>query len=237
MYEEEVEALARALGADTVGFADLSAYEDELGASGELLARYPRAISVSVALLDDVVDTIRPDGPSPLYAHHYRQVNALLDQIILRLARFCRSKGYRALPVPPALISDWDTLSGPISHKAVAVLAGLGWMGKSTLVITPEYGPRMRFATVLTDMPLEAGEPMECRCGPCRACVVACPAGAIKDVSFKLRPARREDAVDVRACMRKLEEFARDPSIGELVCGVCVKVCPFGRRGRRAGSP
>ena len=180
MLEKAIRELALRLGADKVGFADLSAYEDEFGISRPLLARYPRAISVGVALLDDVVATIGPDGPTPLYAHHYRQVNALLDRIALEVARFCASKGFRALPIPASMTIDEGRQLGHISHRAVAVLAGLGWMGKSTLVITPEFGPRIRFVTVLTDAPLTPGEPMKCQCGDCVACVEACPAKAIK---------------------------------------------------------
>ena len=154
----------------------------------------------------------------------------LLDRVALEVARFCASKGFRALPIPASLTVDEERQLGHISHKAVAVLAGLGWMGKSTLVITPDRGPRVRFATVLTDAPLPAGEPMECQCGPCRACVEACPVGAIRDVRFRLRPARREDALDVQACLSFLEKFAGDPRIGELICGICVKACPYGAR-------
>jgi len=229
LLEDEIRHLASSLGVDKVGFADLSGYEDEFGISGRLLEAYPRAISLGVVLLDEVVETIGPDGPSPIYAHHYGQVNALLDRAALAVARFCKRKGHRALPIPASQIVDWDRQLGRISHKAVAVLAGLGWLGKGLLVRTPDHGPRVRFATVLTDMPLEVGEPMRCRCGSCRACVDACPAGAIRDVSFELRPGRRDEVFDYLACLRKLEEFARDPAIGELVCGICIKVCPYGR--------
>jgi len=228
---EAIRKLALRLGADKVGFADLSAYENEFGISRPLTARYPRAISIGVALLDDVVETIGPDGPTPIYAHHYRQVNALLDRVAFEVARFCASKGFRALPIPASMTVNEERQLGHISHKAVAVLAGLGWLGKSLLVITPDRGPRVRFTTVLTNAPLPTGEPMKCRCGDCRACVDACPAGAIRDVRFELRPRRREDALDVQACLSLLEEFARRPGIGELVCGICVKACPYGARG------
>jgi len=232
LFEEGIRRLAHSLGVDKVGFADLSGYEDEFGISERLIRAYPRAISLGVVLLDEVIETIGPDGPSPIYAYHYRQVNALLDHVALLVAKFCKEKGYRALPLPASQIVDWPRQLGRISHKAVAVLAGLGWLGKSLLVITPDHGPRVRFTTVLTDMPLETGEPLRCRCGSCRACVEACPAKAIKDVRFEIRPRRRDDVFDYLACLKKLEEFARDPSIGELVCGICVKVCPYGRKGQ-----
>jgi len=228
LHEEEIRALAKAAGADKIGFADLSSYEDEFGISRRLLEEYPRAISIGVVLPPEVIDTIGPDGPSPAYARCYRRANALLDRVARLVASFCSSRGYRALAVPASRIADWERQLGLISHKAVAVLAGLGWMGKSLLVVTPDHGPRVRFATVLTDMPLEVGEPMRSRCGPCRACVEACPAGAIRDVRFDLRPRSRDEVFDYRACLEKLVEFARRPGIGELICGICIKACPYG---------
>ncbi len=68
-----------------------------------------------------------------------------------------------------------------ISHKAVARMAGLGWQGKSLLLINPEYGPRVRLVTILTDMPLTPDGPVKNRCGACLECVQACPASAIKN--------------------------------------------------------
>ena len=114
MLGEAIRKLALRLGADKVGFADLSAYEDGFGISRPLTARYPRAISMGVALLDDVVETISPGGPTPLYAHHYRQMNALLDRVALEVARFCASKGFRALPIPASLTVDEERQLGHI---------------------------------------------------------------------------------------------------------------------------
>lgn len=77
-----------------------------------------------------------------------------------------------------------DRELGLFSHKLAAHLAGLGWIGKSCLPVTPEAGPRVRWASVLTDAPLAAGEQLEERCGECEACVEVCPAGAFSGRSF-----------------------------------------------------
>ena len=77
-----------------------------------------------------------------------------------------------------------DRQLGFFSHKLAAHLAGLGWIGKSCLLVTLEVGPRVRWASVLTDAPLMAGEPLEERCGECRGCVEVCPAGAFSGRSF-----------------------------------------------------
>ena len=77
-----------------------------------------------------------------------------------------------------------DRELGLFSHKLAAHLAGLGWIGKSCLLVTLEVGPRVRWASVLTDASLMAGEPLEERCGECRGCVEVCPVGAFSGRSF-----------------------------------------------------
>ena len=61
-----------------------------------------------------------------------------------------------------------------------ATSAGIGWVGKNGLLISPEHGPRLSLATVLTDAPLAADAPVEAsRCGACTLCRDHCPSGAI----------------------------------------------------------
>jgi len=67
-------------------------------------------------------------------------------------------------------------------------MAGLGWQGKSLLIINPKYEPRVRYATFLTDLPLTPDEPIENKCGKCKQCIKACPVGAIKNLSFTDHP-------------------------------------------------
>jgi epoxyqueuosine reductase QueG len=74
----------------------------------------------------------------------------------------------------------------------------------------------MRLVTVLTNMPLEAGEPLKDDCGVCRRCLKKCPAGAIKE--------KLED-FDYMACYEKLREFRKSGIVGQHICGVCVKAC------------
>jgi epoxyqueuosine reductase QueG len=109
-------------------------------------------------------------------------------------------------------------------------MAGIGWQGKSLLVISPQFGPRIRLATVLTAMPLDADGPVRNRCGRCRECVKACPASAIKNVTTEGHYADRDEALFFGRCAAKTLEFRNRPGIGARICGVCVRACPFGRR-------
>jgi len=111
-----------------------------------------------------------------------------------------------------------EVLRGVFSHKLAAHLAGLGWIGKSCLLITPSFGPRVRFVTVLTDAPLSPGAPLNRKCGKCRACILACPVQAFKGVEF-----RATDPVETRFDRWVCEEYRRTHP-----CGLCVAKCPFG---------
>ena len=128
--------------------------------------------------------------------------------------------------MPATLKIDKEELLGPFTHKAVARLAGLGWIGKSCLLVTPEAGPRVRWGTVLTDAPMTGvGWPLENGCGACRACVEICPAQA-----FTGRPFRPEEPVALRYDVRKCQAYLKQAP----VCGLCLAVCPHGKSlGRR----
>ena len=70
-----------------------------------------------------------------------------------------------------------------ISHKAVAIAAGVGWQGKSLVVVNREHGPRIRLATILTNLRLEPDEPITNLCGACSSCAEACPGQAINKLT------------------------------------------------------
>ena len=117
------------------------------------------------------------------------------------------------------------------SRKTWQKMAGLGWQGKNLLLITPQYGSRVRLVTVLTDAPLIVDGPVKNRCGKCMLCRDACPAGAIKGVNTHDYYQNRNEALHFDKCVVKLTgEFAQLPDIGAPICGICIKVCPFGRK-------
>jgi epoxyqueuosine reductase len=226
---------ARSLGADLVGIADLACLKGIDTEPVDLLSGYTRAISLAVKLPDDVFEQL-VDRPTPLYSQVYLNANALLDQIALRLSAYIEQRGFTALPVPASQPLDMTEFRSHLSAKAAANAAGLGWQGKSLLIITPEFGPRIRLVTVLTNMPLAADRPLKNRCGSCTACTRACVAQAIRNVSTTFHYASREEALDFRKCADRLVgEFKLLPGVDKPICGICIKVCPWGRtkRGRR----
>jgi len=221
---------ARQWGASLVGVADVARLQGIETEPADLLSGFHRAVSLAVRLSDPVLDQIT-DRPTPLYSQHYQKVNALLDELALRVSLALQQAGGRALPLPASQVLDAERLTSYLSHKAVAVAAGLGWQGKSLLLVSPQYGPRVRLVTVLTDLDLAPDAPLKNRCGGCLACAEACPAQAIRGVGTQSHFESREAALFFDRCRAKvLEEFAQLPHINGGICGVCVSVCPWGRK-------
>lgn len=204
---------------DVFGVADITPIRGEFLLQEELRAGFDRGVVIGKRVLDTVLADIN-DEPTPLYLHHYRQLNFFLDRAALRLAAFIRDRGFRALPIAASQIIDWKNQRAHLSHKKVGRIAGLGWTGRNNLLVHPEYGSQFRLATVLTDMPLEPDAPLDRDCGDCHKCLAVCPAAAI-------RPDPGD--FDHLACFEKLKEFRRSGVVGQFICGICVKAChpPF----------
>jgi epoxyqueuosine reductase len=227
-YTKKIKDRILELGADLVGMADTAPLKALRLYPPDLLDPFTRAVCAAISLPASIFDQIN-DRPTPTYAAAYRTANRILDEIAFLTANGLQRDGFNSLPIPASQTWDIESHRGAISHKAVGRMAGLGWQGKSLLLVNPEYGPRIRLVTVLTDAPLEVDGPVENRCGKCTRCRDACPAGAIKGATTKDHYAACEEALDMELCVEKLNEFGRLPSVGVHVCGICIKVCPFGR--------
>lgn len=214
-FYEELETVARDLGASLFGAAGITPLKKEFYFSDEILRDLDYAISVGLRLSDPILDEIQ-DAPTKIYYHHYRQANIALDRIAFRLSGLIQSKGYKALPVPASQIVDWEKQKGHLSHKKIGRLAGLGFTGRNNLLVNPELGSRFRLVSIVTDMPLEIGSPVKADCGSCRVCIDLCPARAIKE--------RPEDFDHIK-CYEKLKEFRNKRIVDQFICGVCVKAC------------
>ena len=193
-----------------------------------------REASISIAKrLDDEVIVEIISKPTVKYAQHYRDVNNVLDAITADIVEWIEEKGHQARAIPAAYRADEANLLGNISHKAVARMAGIGWQGKSLLIVSPDFGPRIRLATVLTDMPLASNQPLKNWCGSCMECTKACPASAIKNVSTQDRYETRDDALYFFRCAEQTLRFKELPGISARICGVCINACPFGKKKQR----
>jgi len=236
-YTNTIKAQAIKWGATLVGVADIIPLKELKTYPPDLLDPFVSAVSMAVALPVWTFEMIS-HRPTPIYKSVYETANRILDEIAFRTALLLQGDGFYSLPIPASQIVDKKNLCGAITHKAVARMAGLGWQGKNLLLITPQYGSRVRLATVLTKAPLVPDEPLENRCGKCTLCRDACPVGAIRGVNTKDHYGNRDEAMYFSRCAEKLmEEFAELPEIGTPICGICIKVCPFGRKKGKHKKP
>jgi epoxyqueuosine reductase len=115
--------------------------------------------------------------------------------------------------------------SSPIAERSLAVRSGLGFIGRNRMLIHPRLGPALFLAELVTDLKLDADAPIHGDCGSCRACLDACPTGAIS-----------ESGLDARKCLSYLtiehkadipQEFARKMGCRLFGCDECVHACPF----------
>ncbi|HEY9247207.1 MAG TPA: 4Fe-4S binding protein, partial [Candidatus Methanoperedens sp.] len=185
---------------------------------------YPEAKTVIVIGLPVSLPIVET-APSIYYHELYKTVNLMLDSKAYEIANFLTEKGCGAIYLPRDAYGDIGILIEKpfafFSHKHAAFLAGLGSMGQNNVLLTPQYGPRVRFTSIFTSAEIQP-DPQECKdlCTRCLLCVKNCPVSAI--------PAEGDfpPPVDKIACAkrsRELRDKYRSP------CGICIKVCPVGK--------
>jgi epoxyqueuosine reductase len=212
------------------GFADLT------GLLQKKFTGFNSGISIGQRLDSLIVDRII-NGPTPEYYLHYKKVN---NDLALLTERICRELNMNEIETfnisPTVSTSDLDTvysksLRTDLSHKMVATRAGLGWIGKTDLFISREFGPRLRLVSILLKSPVKSkSRPVDySRCGKCNICVEICPVkaanGKLWDISID-----REEFFDPFKCRKQCAEFGRTRlGLDARVCGICVAACPVGQ--------
>lgn len=182
----------------------------------------PRAVSILMRIEPGVLHGMR-HGPTEDYQAEYRRLNRSLDAAAGALAALLRDHGCQAVTVPATGPDEY----GSFPHKTAATVAGLGWIGKTALFVSPEFGPAVRLATVFTDLSLPPGEPVtKGRCGTCRACVDACPAGCGRDVDWRAGMAL-DELFDASACRHHINHYT---GLETQICGICIAACPLSRK-------
>jgi epoxyqueuosine reductase QueG len=212
-------------GADMTGFASADSWDG----SSIPTAFHPRHIfrqteSVIVSGMSMPLPVVETT-PSALHKEVYETTNRQLDNLALKLTRRLNSMGFASFPFTRDTYTSMMALKennmAAFAHIPAAVYAGLGRTGTNNCVLTPQFGPRVRFVSVFTEAKIPPDqmitEELCIQCGLCSAC---CPADAIKPVKGEVK-----GIFDKEGCLKIHLDLVKKRS---FPCGICTKVCPVG---------
>jgi epoxyqueuosine reductase QueG len=224
----EIKRIARFFGADLCGITDLDdrwLYQSRVDTRDLSAAPndLPDGLTSVIVLGHEMDEALVATYPSALAGAATGREYSHEAAIVLQLAAYIRNLGYEAV----ASMNDTGLVI------PYAVKAGLGEYARNQLVITPEFGPRLRFSKIFTNMPLthDAAKPLGVRafCDICTKCADACPVNALpygppttggENVSA-LKGVRKWTS-DAEKCFGFWAKTSTD-------CAICMRVCPFNR--------
>ncbi len=162
--------------------------------------------------------------PTNDFLDEFKRANHLIQQIERSICERLSSSGIPAL----ALRDFAQTRKAIVPLKRLALQAGIGWMGKSTLIVTEEYGPAIRLGGVAIAQELVSDrETRESKCGTCLICSNSCPGGCIRGVEWneKLEP---KDLLDIERCKETNRRLTVDAlGVEATMCSTCMSVCKY----------
>lgn len=206
-----------------VGFADLTSLPLNIRRD------FSRGVSIAVVLNPQIISRI-PSGPHLEYYEEYARVSNQLNDLCEFTVALIMDKGFNAFPQSRRFIKQDQYWRTPLPHKTVARLAGIGWIGKSALLVSESYGSAIRITSVLTDMPLHTQSPItDSKCGDCTVCASLCPSQAIKGISWRVE-IDRDELVDPAVCKAAVIKRGEPFGLTEGTCGICMAACPYTQR-------
>ncbi len=214
------------------GFADLN------GLLSPKFSGFSYGISIGRKLDDKIIDLIE-DGPTFEYLEHYNFINSELAKVTELISIELKQANifnYVVSPTISVLSKGFkefiDNLTYEISHKLIATRAGLGWIGKTDLLVTKRFGPRLRLASILiSEKPEFINKPInKSRCGKCKICVEKCPAQAANGILWNVNT-YRDTFFDAHKCKENCSKITqKNLNEKHLICGICISVCPVGKK-------
>ncbi len=215
----------------------ITGYADLRGLLHKNYNGYSYGIVIGKKLDYDIIDSVS-GGPNLEYYLLYKKTNEELEALVRQISDELDNLGISSIPVSPTVSDEEinnrfsETLRVDFSHKMAATRAGLGWIGKTGLLVSVKFGPRLRLATILVKKPLfSVKKPCnESKCGKCNICVDLCPAKAANGKLWNINTDRNEfyDPFKCREQCRILS--MKNLNIDISICGICVSVCPIGKK-------
>jgi epoxyqueuosine reductase len=223
MYNDYINENLQKKGAAIIGFADLRGLPENVRHS------FQYGIIIGISLNKKIVSNI-PTGPHLEYYNEYKSANDKLNILCEYTAELIQAKGFNAFPQSKKNIKKDEKWRTPLPHKTVATLSGIGWIGKSAVLVTHNYGSAIRITSVLTDMPFITGEAIaKSLCGDCNICTESCPGKAVKGNNWNTE-IDRDDLLDPGVCKQTAINRGKILGLTSATCGVCIAVCPHTRK-------
>ena len=235
--KEELIIKAREMGIPLIGFAPVERWADppkklpnkfnewkpEEFWPQSIYTEVKTVIVIGLPIQLPIVET----APSIHYHELYTIVNNLLDSKAYEISNYLTEKGCPSIYLPRDGYGNIDILlENPVaffSHKHAAYLAGMGSFGENNVLLTKEYGPRVRFTSIFTSAIIE-GDPItgDDFCTHCERCINQCPVNAIpKQVESNDNSLKSYRPIDKIACATRSKMLRKDY---KSPCGICIKV-------------
>lgn len=211
---DEVKQYLMNLGASKVGYANVSGLAEEF-------IDLPNGISLVLRLPKQAMYLVKEDEYEEYWKCFHSQI-AKLTEIALKGEEYIKNLGYDAFALTMTRNEcDMKKLLSILPYKTIATKSGLGWIGRSALFVTPEYGSAVCLGAILTDMPMDFDKPItDSQCDDCTNCQEACPVNAINPQKWNDR-LNRKDIIDIEAC----GEYIIDQYKNGLGCTKCMSEC------------
>ncbi len=204
---QRLKLFIRSRGIDIVGLADLSKLVNMPAGINislpEFFKKYPSAIVIGAQY--GKIGKNASGDETALY----------LEKVAYDIMAYLEEKHFQYLVIHPEDEFEPDNRMGLLSLKVLAKQAGIGWQGRSLLIVSPVYGPIHRLIAILTNMSLQPDEPINNRCGECAICIEKCPTKSLTFCQFDDHPNSREEVLNVQSCL------------GDDGCMVCILGCPY----------
>lgn len=185
-------------GADIIRFADLSSLSIEINSG------FSKAILIGILLSKEFITNLCETAQTNFNEFSEKEHRA--DKLAEWTAEYLQDQGYKAFAQSEENIGqngyfNTETKSSTLPHKTIALLTGLGWIGKNDLLITQDYGCAICMCSVLTDAPIDvkAHPLINSKCGECDICKQICPTNAILGNVWS-KNCNRDMLIDVFRC-------------------------------------
>lgn len=240
-----IKSFAKELGIDLIGFTPAVFDDEGLSHLANFIGKERQG---DMHYLEDFKKRVDPNVLLPgaksviVIAINYFREQKPVPKGHGRVARYANGRDYhkvlkKLLKQLAAYIGEKDPSaetklcvdSAPLLEKAYAVRAGIGFIGKNTTLITPQYGSYVLLGEILTNLELEYDQPADGTCGTCTRCIDACPTKAFAGP--------RE--LDAKKCISYLtiehkgpipEEFHKPMANWIFGCDICQEVCPYNKQ-------